>query len=89
VPLERSARTEARVHRLFLVSLLLKAVHSLVETFGGILLATLPQQAILRIASLLTQEELLEDPRDVVANYLCVALGVSPLIRNPPRPSFS
>jgi uncharacterized membrane protein len=53
------------------------------------LLATLPQQAILRIANLLTQEELLEDPRDVVANYLCVALGVSPLIRNPPRLSFS
>jgi uncharacterized membrane protein len=70
VPPERSSRTEARVHRLFQVSLLLKAVHSVLEIVGGILLAALPQQAILRIANLLTQEELLEDPRDVVANYL-------------------
>ncbi len=58
------------MHRLFQISLLLKAAHSLLEIIGGVLLAVVPQEAILRIANLLTQEELLEDPRDVIANYI-------------------
>ena len=58
------------MHRLFQISLLLKAAHSLLEIVGGILLAVVPQEAILRIANLLTQEELLQDPRDAIANYI-------------------
>ncbi len=70
MPTQRFSRREARVHRLFQISLLLKAAHSLLEIIGGVLLAVVPQEAILRIANLLTQEELLEDPRDVIANYI-------------------
>lgn len=44
-------RREARVHRLFQISLLLKAAHSLLKIIGGILLAAVPQEAILRIAT--------------------------------------
>ena len=58
------------MHRLFQISLLLKAAHSLLEIIGGVVLAVVPQEAILRIANLLTQEELLDDPRDVIANYI-------------------
>jgi uncharacterized membrane protein len=70
MPIQRFSRREARVHRLFQISLLLKAAHSLFEIAGGILLAVLSQEAIPRIANFLTQEELLEDPRDVIANYI-------------------
>src|SRR5205085_9305329 len=35
-----------------------------------IFLAVVPQEAILRIANLLTQEELVQDPRDAIANYI-------------------
>jgi uncharacterized membrane protein len=70
MPAQRFSRREARVHRVFQISLLLKAAHSLVEIIGGTLLAVVSQQAILRIANLLTQDELFEDPRDVIANYI-------------------
>jgi uncharacterized membrane protein len=70
MPAQQLSRNEGRVHRLFQISLLLKAAHSLLEIISGILLTILPQEAILRIAKLLTQEELLEDPRDAIANYI-------------------
>jgi uncharacterized membrane protein len=70
MPTQRFSRRKARVHRLFEVSLLLKAAHSLLEIMGGLWLAVVPQEAILRIANLLTQEEFLEDPHDVIANYI-------------------
>jgi uncharacterized membrane protein len=65
-----SSRNEARVHRLFQISLLLKAAHSLLEIIGGIVLAVVSQEAVLRLAHWLTREELLEDPRDWIANYI-------------------
>jgi uncharacterized membrane protein len=78
MPPQRSSRKEARVHRLFQISLLLKGAHSLLEIIGGTLLAVVPQETILRVANLLTQEELLEDPRDVIANYILrTAQGLS------------
>ncbi len=65
-----SARTEQRIHRVFQISLLLKAAHSVIEIAAGILLFAVSTDGILRIVNLLTQEELLEDPRDRIANYL-------------------
>jgi uncharacterized membrane protein len=61
---------EANVHRLFEIALLLKALHSLLEIVGGALLSAMSTDAVLRIAKFVTQGELLEDPNDLIANYL-------------------
>jgi len=61
---------EANVHRLFEVTLLLKAVHSLMEIVSGALLSAMSTDTVLRIAKFVTQGELLADPNDLIANYL-------------------
>jgi uncharacterized membrane protein len=65
-----ASRNEARIRRLFHVSLLLKAAHSVLEIVGGILLVVVSREGILKIVNRLTQEELFEDPHDWIANYL-------------------
>jgi uncharacterized membrane protein len=69
-PTQQTARRQARIHRVFEIGLVLKAAHSVLEIVGGILLLAVSQQYMLRIANLLTQEELLRDPNDRIANYV-------------------
>lgn len=61
---------EHRIHLIFEVSLFLKGAFALFEIIGGILAYAVPQAFILGIVSTLTQRELAEDPRDLIANYL-------------------
>ncbi len=61
---------ENRIHRVFEISVILKGLHALIECLGGIALYLVPSAAIVRWVDLLTQQELVEDPRDLVANYL-------------------
>jgi uncharacterized membrane protein len=61
---------EANVRRLFEITLLLKALHSLLEIVSGALLGAISTDAVLKIARFVTQGELLEDPNDLIANYL-------------------
>ena len=61
---------EENVHRLFEITLLLKALHSLSEVVSGALLTAMSTDTVLRIAKFVTQNELLEDPNDLIANYL-------------------
>jgi len=61
---------ERQIHRAFEIGLILKALHSLLEIAGGVILAAVSTGTLLRIAELLTQGELHEDPNDVVANYV-------------------
>jgi uncharacterized membrane protein len=67
---QQAMRTQARIHRVFEIGLVLKAVHSVLEIVGGILLLAVSQERMLRIANLLTQEELLRDPNDRIAHYV-------------------
>jgi uncharacterized membrane protein len=64
---QQATRTQARIHRVFEIGLVLKAVHSVLEIVGGILLLAVSQERMLRIANLLTQEELLRDPHYRIA----------------------
>jgi uncharacterized membrane protein len=66
----RQLTEEKNVHRFFEFALLVKAVHSVLEIVSGILLATVSTDAIVRLAKMLTQDELLEDPTDLIANYI-------------------
>ena len=61
---------EARVHQIFAVSVLLKGAHSLIECIGGILLATIGTGTLHQLVNRLTQDELVEDPHDLIATHL-------------------
>lgn len=66
----QSRINEQQIHRIFEIALLLKALHSLLEIACGLLLAAISTGTILRIAKFVTQGELLEDPHDLIANYI-------------------
>lgn len=61
---------EHDIRRVFRVSLWLKGLHSLAEVFGGLALVFLSHELIVKFATALTHAELMEDPRDLVANTL-------------------
>ncbi len=61
---------EGRIHQVFLVSILLKGLHAVIECAGGLALALISTSTIARLVDRLTQEELIEDPNDVFANHL-------------------
>lgn len=61
---------EPRIHLIFEVSLFLKGAFAFFEIIGGVLAYVIPQKFIVGIVSTVTQRELAEDPRDLVANYL-------------------
>jgi len=61
---------EQRIHQIFEISVLLKGAHAVVECIGGAALALISTGAIVAIVNRFTQEELIEDPQDFVANRL-------------------
>jgi uncharacterized membrane protein len=61
---------ERSIHRIFEVSILLKGAHALIECAGGLLLALISTSTIAGLVKTLTQEELIEDPHDLVATSL-------------------
>ena len=61
---------EARVHRIFQVSILLKGLHALIECVSGLLLAVISADTIVGFVNHLTQDELVEDRYDHIANML-------------------
>ena len=65
-----AAIPEKRIHQIFEVSVLLKGVHALLETVGGLVLALVSTATIASIITTLTQDEITEDPHDLIANYL-------------------
>ncbi|HSQ96183.1 MAG TPA: DUF2127 domain-containing protein [Croceibacterium sp.] len=61
---------ERRIHQLFEVSVLLKGAHAAIECAGGLALAFTGNQWIRQLVAQATQNELLEDRRDFVANQI-------------------
>jgi uncharacterized membrane protein len=62
--------TSKFLHESFLVTLVLKAVLSVLEILGGILLFFVPPTMINHLVSVLTQHELSEDPNDFLFRHL-------------------
>ena len=56
--------------RFFRVSVGLKGLHAGLEIVGGVALLVVSPGFIIRVVALLTQDELAEDPHDLIANYL-------------------
>lgn len=54
----------------FRVGVWLKGLDAILEIIGGVALLLVSPAFILRVVAFLTQDELAEDPRDLVANYV-------------------
>lgn len=61
---------EKNIHRLFEVGIWLKGAHSLLEIVGGLLLAAVNADALSEFVVNLTADELMRNPRDIIAGYL-------------------
>jgi uncharacterized membrane protein len=64
---------EHRIHQFFEISVLLKGAHALIECIGGLVLAFVSTSAIKNPVNALTQDELIEDPNDLVAAHLLIS----------------
>ena len=60
---------------LFLVSVWLKGLNALSELIGGVALFAVSPRSFLHVVRFLTQDEIAEDPRDLIANALRHAAG--------------
>ncbi len=58
------------IDKTFKISIFLKGINGLLEIIGGILLFIFNPSKIAYIVLLLTQNEISEDPHDIIANYL-------------------
>lgn len=65
-----STKQNKVIHTSFTVGLIIKGIDGLFEIIGGVLLLFLNPARMNRIIQFLTQHELSEDPKDVVANAL-------------------
>ncbi len=61
---------EKRIRQFFRLGIFLKGIHAVIEIVGGLLLLVIPLRAFAHLAIWLTQAELLEEPQDLVANYV-------------------
>jgi len=61
---------ERRIHQIFEISVLLKGAHAVIECLGGVLLFAVSHQTIGNVVNMITQDELVEDPNDLVARFL-------------------
>jgi uncharacterized membrane protein len=66
-------KATSTLDRTFEVGIILKGIDGTLELIGGLLLLTISHDTINRVAVLLTQSELSEDPHDFIANYLIAA----------------
>lgn len=61
---------EKKIYLAFEISILLKGFHSFLEILGGILIFFITKSYIVSRVLFFTQEELSEDPKDLIAHYL-------------------
>lgn len=68
--LENKDKQDNVLHKSFEIAILIKGIDGILEIIGGILLSFLSPARLNRIVALLTQHELSEDPKDVIANVM-------------------
>lgn len=82
-PISGMGMNEHRIRRVFLVSVLLKGAHAVIECVGGVALSLVSTATIANLVNAITQEELLEDPNDFIATHLlALAQGFSVETKN-------
>jgi uncharacterized membrane protein len=74
---------EHRIRQIFVVSVLLKGTHAVIECVGGAALGLISTTTIVNLVNILTQEELVEDQDDFIARHLLAwAQGLSVATKN-------
>ncbi|MFZ2803771.1 MAG: DUF2127 domain-containing protein [Patescibacteria group bacterium] len=68
--LKKFFQQEKNVQLVFDISLALKGIFAALEVFAGIFAYFVSQELLLRIVVVVTHGELVEDPRDLIANFL-------------------
>jgi uncharacterized membrane protein len=61
---------ERRIRQVFRVSVVLKGLHALLECASGVAIGLIGTDTVSRLVNALTQEELVEDPKDFLALHL-------------------
>ena len=70
-PTTKDGRTSTTlVHRVFTIGIVAKGLNGIVEILAGVLLFLVPPATISQVLFFLTRHELIEDPHDLLANYL-------------------
>jgi uncharacterized membrane protein len=74
---------EHQIRQIFVVSVLLKGAHAVIECVGGAALGLISTTTIVNLVNILTQEELVEDQDDFIARHLLAwAQGLSVATKN-------
>jgi uncharacterized membrane protein len=68
--LPRSKKELKLIDNAFTIGVFLKAFDGALEMIGGLILLFLPLEKINSITAVVTRKELIEDPKDLIANYL-------------------
>ncbi len=61
---------EKRIHQIFQVSVLIKGAVAVIECAAGVAFALVSTSSIKNLVDMLTQEELIENPKDFIATHL-------------------
>ena len=60
---------EKSLHDIFVIGVILKAANAILEIAGGIAILLISKAFIVSSVLAMTADELLEDPKDIIANY--------------------
>ena len=71
--------SEGSVHRLFLLSLVVKGFNGCIEVIGGFILLFVTRSGILSFVAFIMRQELSEDPKDKIANTILEFVHQLPL----------
>jgi uncharacterized membrane protein len=63
-------REERQIHKVFLWSIAIKGFDAVVESAAGVALIFVKPSVAIKLAVILTQGELVEDPNSAIANYI-------------------
>ena len=61
---------EYHIRQIFVLSVLLKGAHAVIECVGGLALAIMSTKTIAALVNMITEEELIGDPHDFIATHL-------------------
>ena len=64
---------EKRIHQIFQLSVLIKGAFAVIECAAGVAFALVSTSSIKNFVDMLTQEELIENPKDFIATHLLAA----------------
>ena len=70
--------SEKYIHRIFDAGIILKGIDGALEIIGGLLLIFVRPETINHIVASLTQYELVEDPKDLIANFIVNSTHLTP-----------